>query len=222
MTKARQEMEALREETRAALAQYEEAEWLHQRGLNALSKAPQRASAGANDTLNRLIPRFARFEECARTRLSCAIELLEDPSTPELKPLRDEAARLIPVFACLTDCLQPLEDLRRKFSSFAAAFRSHGNQALTAEAEARLLGLEPELLRLVNQIGQRIKEVPYPFLDEREDLTLDGLVRNDRPANHRLEALGNDCSFLLNGLLPLYERVLGRLAFIALQVEKKT
>jgi len=39
------------------------------------------------------------------------------------------------------------------------------------------------------------------------------------PATHKLEALCNDCACHVNRLLPLYYRVLGRLAFIVTKVE---
>jgi len=63
--------------------------------------------------------------------------------------------------------------------------------------------------------------VAYPFHHAREDLTIDEFARNDIPASHRLQALCNDCTCHLNRLLPLYQRVLARLTFIALRVEER-
>jgi hypothetical protein len=65
-----------------------------------------------------------------------------------------------------------------------------------------------------------LADVPYPFFHSREGISLAEFARADIPATHQLQALFNDCTCHLNRLLPLYQRVLGRLAYIALQVEE--
>jgi hypothetical protein len=51
--------------------------------------------------------------------------------------------------------------------------------------------------------------------------TLDVFARNDIPAGDRVQALRNGCTCHLERLLPPYQRVLSRLAFIALTVERQ-
>ena len=63
--------------------------------------------------------------------------------------------------------------------------------------------------------------MPYPFYHAREGIGLAEFARTDIPATHKLQALFNDCTCHLDRLLPLYQRVLGRLTYIALQVEEK-
>jgi hypothetical protein len=128
---------------------------------------------------------------------------------------------LIPVFASLGQVFARLQDVRRKSNALLCAAQAANQPKLAELATQRINQLAPELQRTTGEIRTTIEGVPYPFHHPHEDLTLENFARNDIPATHKLEALLNDCSCQVNRLLPLYHRVLGRLAFIALTVEKK-
>jgi hypothetical protein len=127
------------------------------------------------------------------------------------------------VFARLGQAFGPLQDLRRKFSALAAAISACNEETRRTNrlqaAEARINELAPQIKVVLKAIQTAIEETAYPFHHAREDLTLTEFAKNDIAATHKTEALCNDCTCHLSRLLPLYQRVLGRLAFIALQVE---
>jgi Zn-dependent protease with chaperone function len=226
---ARQVMEAARPAVQKALADYEQAELNYQRGLDALKQTAQRATAKASEIQQSLVPVIEPFEQFARTRLAGALQLLKDPAIAaklENAPaLQAEAAQLLPVFACLGEAFVPLQELRRKFNAFVAALNAASQEQRRTtrldQAEARVNELSPELKDLVQQVRRPLVDVPYPFHHAREDLTLDEFAKNDIPASQKIQALHNDCAIHLERLLPLYHRVLGRLAFIAITVERK-
>jgi Zn-dependent protease with chaperone function len=226
---ARQAMEQSQASVRKALAEYERAEFSYQLGLNAIRQDSQQATARATEAMQALVPILANFESQAQTRLGGAIRLLHDPvmaaRISDAAALRDEAARLAPVFTCLGEAFVPLQELRRKFCAFTAAIEAgRGERPHTRrleQVEVRLNELAPQLKELIQQVRSALQQVPYPFHHARQDLTLDEFAKNDIPAGNRLQALCNDCTCHLDRLLPLYQRVLSRLAFIALEVERK-
>jgi Zn-dependent protease with chaperone function len=225
LKRSRQVMEQSKPSVEKALAEYEQAETLRQRGLNALLQNSQQATAMAITTQQSLIPTLEAFENHARTRLDCALQLLQDPDLSgkicDGAALQAEAARLTPVFARLGRAFVPLQELRRQFGAYISAIQGLGQPALAAPADRRVGELSPRLKETIKEVRTLIEGVPYPFPHPREGLTLDEYARNDIPATHKLEALYNDCSCHLNRLLPLYQRVLARLTFLALKVEER-
>jgi hypothetical protein len=209
-----------------ALSEYEQAEALYQCGLDALVQRSQQATAKASAIQQSLEPTLTAFEGQARARLLGALRLLQCPEVADkigdAAALRREADRLTPVFDRLGQAFIPLQALRRKTGAITAAFQAQGHKTRAAEACGRIDELAPELGLLLAEIKKLIQDVPYPFHHPREDLTLHEFARTDIPATHKLEALYNDCACHLNRLLPLYQRVLGRLAFIAIKVEEQT
>jgi hypothetical protein len=222
---ARLAMEESKPAVEKALAEYEQAETLYQRGLNALLQSSQQATGMAAATQQSLIPTLEAFENHARTRLNCALQLLRNPDLSgkisDGALLQREAAQLTVVSARLGRVFVPLQELSRKFGAFASALQSLRQPALAPRAERRVNELSPPLKEMIKEIRTLIEGVPYPFPHPREGLTLDEFARNDIPATHKLNALYNDCHCHLSRLLPLYQRVLGRLTFIALKVEEQ-
>jgi hypothetical protein len=138
--------------------------------------------------------------------------------------LQTEAAQLTVVFASLVQAFGPLQELRRQFGAFTAALdagaREQRRTPRLDQVEARINELAPRLKQSLEQVRSPLADVPYPFHHARQDLTLDAFARNDIPASNRTQALCNDCTCHLDRLLALYQRVLSRLAFIALSVER--
>ena len=225
---ARAAMEDSQPAVQKALADYEQAEVTYQRGLDAIRQSSQQATTKASETMQALIPTLEAFERNAQVRLAANLLLLIDPATlarlPKAAALKDEAAQLLPVFACLGEAFGPLQELRRKFSAFTAALDAGSKEqrrtARLEAVEARVSELAPQLKDLIRQVRLPLGDVPYPFHHARQDLTLDSFAKNDIPATNPVQALCNDCTCHLERLLPLYQRVLGRLAFIALTVER--
>jgi len=225
---AREAMQQAKPEVQKALADYNQAESLYQRGYDAIRQESQQATSKASATMQQLTPRLETFEKNAAARLDCALQLLNEPAVAEKVPnaaaLQREARQLRIVFARLGKAFGPLQDLRRKFSALAAAINACNEETRRSNrleaAERRINELAPQIKESIKVIRTAIEETAYPFHHAREDLTLEEFARSDIPATHKLEALCNDCTCHLNRLLPLYQRVLGRLGFIALQVEK--
>ena len=225
LKQARQAMEESKPEVQKAVGEYEEAEALYQRGLDAVLQSSQQATVKAEATQRSLLPTIQAFEKHAQTRLSCALQLLKAPELAEkiseVTSLQHEAAQLTGVFACLGQAFVPLHELRRTLTALGSALEASNDQKLAAAADRRIEQLVPELEKLINEIRGFIGGVPYPFQHAHEDITLDEFARTDIPATHKLEALCNNCACHINRLLPLYRRVLGRLTFIALKVEEQ-
>jgi hypothetical protein len=225
--RARQGMEQAKAEVQKALSDYGQAETLYQRGYDAVRQESQQATAKASARLQELAPTLERFEKNAATRIDCALQLLNEQSLAEklsnADALRREARQLRIVFARLGQAFGPLQDLRQKFSALAAAISACNEETRRTNrlqaAEARINELAPQIKVVLKEIQTAIEETAYPFHHAREDLTLTEFAKNDIAATHKTEALCNDCTCHLSRLLPLYQRVLGRLAFIALQVE---
>ncbi|MDB6121335.1 MAG: heat shock protein HtpX [Pedosphaera sp.] len=222
---ARLAMEQSKTDVQQALVEYEQAENLYQRGLNAIVQTSQQATTKADATKQTFIPALAAFEQQAQIRLTAALQLLNAPEIAaninEASSLQQEAATLAVVFARLSQAFVPLQELRRKFNAFSTMLQTRGPSSSNAKAEQRISELAPELENLIKQIRESVQGIPYPFKHAREEITIDEFARSDIPATHKLEALYNNCSCQLTRLLPLYHRVLSRLAFIALQVESK-
>lgn len=227
--RARQAMEGSRGEVLKTLLEYDQTETLYQRGFNAVRQEAQQATGKALETFAKLVPTLQVFETHAQSRLTGALSLLAESSIAagieDGNDLQDEAARLRPVFARLGQVFGPLQELRRKFAAFNAAFeagtREERRNARVEQAEARVNALLPELQKLVQEIREPLRDIPYPFHHARQDITIEEFARNDIPASNKVQALCNDCNCALDRLVPLYYRVLGRLCFIALQVEKQ-
>ena len=226
---ARLAMEGSRAEVQRALFEYEQNETLFQRGLDAIRQESQQATAKAFQTFDKLVPTLQAFETHAQTRLAGALQLLCEPSIAQrienAAALQSEAARLKVVFARLSQVFGPLQEMRRNFIAFNAAFeagtREERRNARVELAEARVNSLLPQLQKLVQEIREPLRDIPYPFHHARQDITLEEFARNDIAASNKVQALCNDCHCNLDRLIPLYFRVLGRLCFIALQVEKQ-
>jgi hypothetical protein len=66
-----------------------------------------------------------------------------------------------------------------------------------------------------------LRDIPYPFHHARADITIEEFARNDIPASNKVQALCKRLSLQHRSPHSLYSRVLGRLCFIALEVEKQ-
>ena len=228
LKEARGAMEQSQPTVKKALAEYEQAELNYQRGLDAIRQTSQQATTNASETMRSLQPTLEPFERNAQVRLAAALLLLNDPPTAaklsNAAALKDEAVQLLPVFASLGEAFGPLQELRRKFGAFVSALQAASKEerrtSRLEQAEARVNELAPQLEQLIKQVRLPLGEVPYPFHHARQDLTLDAFAKNDIPASNKVQSLVNDCTCHLERLLPLYDRVLGRLTFIALSVER--
>lgn len=223
LTEARRAMGLSQPGAQRALAEYGQAEQLLQRGVQALRQDSQQATQKAEAVFARVLPALGKYQRQAAARLAAALELLRDPRRSgelgEALRFQEEATSLTLLLNRLGRVHGMLRDLRRKADALQTAAVAQHQPALAQAAARRIAELTPELQTMLDQVRAVIEGVRYPFFDPREDLTLDGYVRNAIPASSRAEALFNDCGCLADRLLPLYTRALGRLAFIAVQVE---
>ncbi|HXP60605.1 MAG TPA: M48 family metalloprotease [Dongiaceae bacterium] len=226
---ARSAMEESRPAVQKALAEYEQAERAYQRGLEAISQSAQQSTARAAQTMQSLAPVLETFERHAQTRLAAALRFLNEAALAGkisgAAAVQAEAARLTPVFARLGAAFGPLHELRRQLGAFTAALdagaREERRTTRLEQAQARANELAPKIKELIKQVDSLLGDVPYPFQDPRKDLTLAAFAKSDMPASNRVQVLCNEGACHLERLLPLYQRVLGRLAFIALTVERQ-
>ena len=219
-------MEQSKAEVEKALAEYASAEALHQRGLDAIMQSAQQATEKAAEAKQRVAPTLEAFARHAETRLINALQLLYEPTVvrkiPDLEALQKETATLAVVLARLGRAYEPVQELRRQSGAFTAALQVRSSDAkLAARADRRVNDLAPELEKLIKEVQQPIQDVPYPFSHGRVNLTLEKFAQSDIPASHKLEALYNNCHCHVTRLMALYQRVLGRLTFIALKVEEQ-
>src|SRR5205807_1590885 len=93
-------------------------------------------------------------------------------------------------------------------------------EAFEKSTQTRLM-IALQLLNNSNVAG-KISDAPA-LQQEAEQLkcVLAQFARSDAVANHKVEAVYNDCVCHIDRLLPLYHRVLGRLVFIAAKVEEQ-
>src|SRR5207245_7383807 len=134
----------------------------YQRGLDAVRQEAQQATAKANETFQKLIPILEQFENNAKVRLLAALQLLSDPTIAgkieDATALQHEAAQLEPVFSRLAQAFGPLQELRRQFTAFKAAFeagnREERRNTRVEQAEARVNALLPELQKLVEELSE--------------------------------------------------------------------
>jgi Zn-dependent protease with chaperone function len=227
--RARQAMEQSKPAVQKALGEYEQAQALYQRGFDAIRQDSQQATTRATEAMQLLEPTLETFEGHAAARMSGALQLLKAPeiaqNIEESSRLQEEADQLREVISRLGDAMGPLGELARTFSAFRAALEAVGSEkrrnTRVEQAEARLNELGPRLKKLLATIREPLAGVPYPFHHSRQDLTLDEFAKNDIPASNKLQSICNDCTCHLDRLQPLYFRVLSRLAFISLQVERQ-
>jgi Zn-dependent protease with chaperone function len=222
---ARAGMEASHKEVAHALKQYEEAEELYQRGLNALNQSNQQACGKALVAMEAVIPIISAFEQQAQIRLSSALALLNRPEIAsriaDANALQSEAAQHGVIFAGLGRAFGPLQELRRNFEAFATTLQMRSDSSRSQKAEQRINQLSLELEGNIKAIRVQLEGLQYPFPHAREELSIVEFARSDIPATHKLEALFNNCRCHLSRLLPLYQRVLARLTFIATKVEEQ-
>ncbi len=226
LKQARSAMEQSKAAVEKALTEYASAEALHQRGLDAILQNSQEATAKAVEAKQGVAPALDAFAKHAEARLINALQLLYEPAVvrkiPDLELLQKETATLAVVLARLGLIYGPLQELRRQFGAFTSALQVRSSDPkLAMQADKRVNDLIPELERLIKEVQQPIEKVPYPFSHGRANLTLEKLAQSDIPASHKLEALYNNCHCHVSRLMALYQRVLGRLTFIALKVEEQ-
>lgn len=221
---ARKAMEQSAPEAKKANRDYEQAESLYQRGLDALKNASQTATTQAESVMATLAPTLAMFEGHAQTRLAGALRLLRDAEVggkiKDVESLRGEADRLMVVFQEFGEMFVPLQELRRKSQALTAAVQARRQPSMAMAAQARREQLEPELRQMLAALKVRLQKVPYPFNDLRANMTLEDFAQSEVPENQLLGVLYSNCSGYPHRLLPLYQRVLGRLCLIALTVEQ--
>jgi hypothetical protein len=225
LKRARQAMEESQATVRKAFSEYEAAEQLYQRGMNALSQGSQQATERATAAMQPLIPVLETFGQNANVRLSCALRLFERDEVAskvaEAQALRREAAQLTRAFAKLGQALTPLGDLRRNFGAFETALNAHREPRLAKTADQRIAELAPLLQNTMKEIHSALEGLPYPFQHPRQDITVEEFARPELAASTPIQTLFNNCSCRINRLYPLYARVLGRLTFIARKVEEQ-
>jgi hypothetical protein len=222
---ARTGMEASHKEVAVALKQFAEAEGLYQRGLNALNQSNQEATRKATVTMQGLVPILSAFEQLAQKRLSCALALLKHPEIaaklPDANALQMEAARLGVVFGGLGRALGPLQELRRYHGALFAMLELRPTAKYPERIEERISELTPQLESFLKAARIQLEGLHHPFPDGRADVLLTDFARNANSGSHPLATLFNNCACHLERLPPLYQRVLGRLTFIACKVEEQ-
>jgi hypothetical protein len=189
-------------------------------------QSSQQATEKAAEAKQHVAPTLEPFAKHAEARLVSALQLLYEPTVvrkiPDLESLQTETTTLAAVLARLGRAYEPLQELRRQSGAFTAAIHVRSSDAkLAARADKRVNDLAPELEKLIKEVQQPIENVPYPFSHGRVNLTLEKFAQSDIPATHKLEALYNNCHCHVTRLTALYQRVLGRLTFIALKVEEQ-
>ena len=223
---ARQAMEDSKLEVIKTNREFEEAEALYQRGLDAIASNSQTATDQALATMANLSPTLATFEKHAQTRLTSALLLLRCPDVAKnisnAAALETEMDQLTPVFHCLGQIFPAIQELRRKTEALHAALKGCADPSKNrvALANARAEELRIELLGILARLKPNLNEAIYPFHHSRTDMTLAEYARTNLPATHQLEVIYNNSSSHINCLLSLYHRVLGRLTFMATKVEE--
>src|SRR6266404_2817405 len=163
LKKARQAMAESKPEVQKALSEYEQAEALYQRGLDAINQSSQQATAKAATIIERLLPTLMAFEENTQIRLGCALQLLRDPNVAarigEVGSVQKEADQLSLVFRRLGEVFVSLQELRRKSRAFMSAIDARTERRLAERADQRVAELTAELENGLNAIRPRIQSV---------------------------------------------------------------
>jgi Zn-dependent protease with chaperone function len=163
------------------------------------------------------------FERAAAERLFAALELLHAPQLTakldEAPQLREEAGRLLPVLNVIARDLESMLKLRNNHAALGALCANlsgnERNEPLIDAIRDRMNQVAAQL----NGLRQLWMRIDYPFDHARGQMTLAQYLVPGAFSSDDLGGVHDAAQGVLERLPPLYVRVSGRLASIAVQVE---
>jgi Zn-dependent protease with chaperone function len=190
--------------------------------LDAARSAAELASRQMNEQSDAL----AAFERLCAGRLAAALGLLEDDSVarqladPDSR--KQEVHTLYPVAVHLISRVwtKLLPVVQARVSLLTVLQNYQGNEQNERLANAILRGgdvLRQRLVELASALG---RSVHYPFDHAEGEVTLEHFALPSIPDAKAIAELLDAAQTVLDRLLPLYSRILGRLALAAEEVEQ--
>ncbi|MFO0888475.1 MAG: M48 family metalloprotease [Isosphaeraceae bacterium] len=190
--------------------------------LDAAQTAAQRADRQVDEQSQAL----AEFERLCSERLTTALGLLEDDAVAgrmnDPDPWRDEVRALYPIATFLAGRVWPrvLPLMQARIALLSVLQHYQGNEQNERLTNAILRGgreLRDRLQELKTALGGSLL---YPFDHAQGEVTLEQFALPSVPAHDSIGDLLRAAETALDRLLPLYSRVLGRLALAAEEVER--
>jgi Zn-dependent protease with chaperone function len=188
-------------------------------------EAAEKALTEVRQELQQLTDELAPYGASARTWLATALRLLHAPEIAakleQGAALQQQARELAPVLSRLGQVLEPLNQVRLKFSAVAVLLANRESSSKTKEVDECIRSLTGELQQTLADIHARLAGLPYPFRHARGRISLSDYIRDEGAHSTELERLGGQCSVGLDRVFGLYHCVLGCMVLIAEHVEAR-
>jgi Zn-dependent protease with chaperone function len=162
------------------------------------------------------------FEQAARLRLLTALNLLRTPAVaariPATQSLHDEVLDLIHVFGKLSAAFPPLLELRKEFAVLQTLLGA-GGQFHSEQAAGALSQSAQRCNQRLAEIQAALGSAGYPFEHPKGRISVADYARARQFDSNPSRMAQLESQSHLQMLFALYYRLLGRLAYLALQVE---
>jgi hypothetical protein len=163
------------------------------------------------------------FEDAAGHRLYADLMLLYEPEVagriPQAAAMQEECARLLPVLRQVTSTHAAMLNLRNVQGVLGALLHhidgQENNGAFCNLLISYMRHLREELLKLRGQFDQ----FAYPFDHAQGAMSISHYLLKELPGPEELGDIVDAADGLVNRLLPMYARTLGRLCLMAEAVE---
>lgn len=163
--------------------------------------------------------------QTARTRLSCALQLLRTPAVaaaiPNTQQIQDEVTSLLHVLARVSEAFPALLELRREFSVLPTLLALRPQAADAPNVEPALHASVERAQSGMARIQQALGSASHPFTPDTDNLPLVDYARTKEFDADPARMVAHDASSHVEMLFALYYQVLARLVAIARQVEQQ-
>lgn len=185
------------------------------------------AARTRNDALaqqKRTAGELAELEKAAGERLLRALEILHVPQVAakiENAEVRQrQCARILATLATLTHHARAVLELRNEHASLGILLtRLEGNEQNRGLIQG-IQGKMSSMWERLKDLRTQLSSVPYPLDHAKGDISVGGYMLEDLPAMDDLGGIFEAGQSVVETLMVLYARLVGRLVVIAEEVEK--
>lgn len=183
----------------------------------------ERKEAKIEDEITRARGTLIAFESELQDRLISALELLMTPPMTDLiencAEVRAEVARLLPAIVRFTEVAPTLLELQENFFVLVSLLHwlseHHDDHGAGARAHKRFA----KSYQLIMSIRDELGDEPYPFEHGAGEMTIAAYTIGNIEQEGGLMALMAKNEQVVNNLMTVYYRILGRLATVCEMVE---
>lgn len=184
----------------------------------------ERARARAEQERSEALTTLREFEELTSRRLIAALRTLHtappSASTGRVARRREECRLLLPALRCLAGVREQDLALRYEFGRLTSLFHAMGESEPNQRVIDKIFEVSRAATGYLASLRSSLSEVEHPFARSQDSKSIGEVLITDFPAVEEPGAVGAAAEHLLSGVPFLYFRVVGRLATIALEIEK--